>query len=93
MSRRVIKRGTVDASSKEEIEQKNQEKMRELYINVDHPSTMENGTATFLWAVAMIVSLLFNGGWVLCILETIIWWRFISRKTYRAKEWDEKHKK
>ena len=93
MSRRVIKRGTVDASSKEEIEQKNQEKMRDLYINADHPNTMENGPATFLWIVAMIVSLLFNGGWILCILETVVWWKFVNRKAYRAKEWDEKHKK
>lgn len=45
----------------------------------DHPNTMEDSTATVVWVVAMIVSLLFKGGWILCILETIVWWRFITR--------------
>ena len=45
----------------------------------DHPNTMENSTATVLWIVAMIISLLFKGGWALCIVETIIWWNFITR--------------
>ena len=45
----------------------------------DHPNTMENSTATILWIVAMIISLLFQGGWILCIIETIIWLKFITR--------------
>lgn len=45
----------------------------------DHPSTMENGTATFLWIAVMGVSILFKGGIILCVLETIIWWKFITR--------------
>lgn len=45
----------------------------------DHPGTIENGTATLFWIIAIIVSMLFKGGWVLCILETIIWWKFITR--------------
>jgi hypothetical protein len=45
----------------------------------DHPNTMEDSTATVLWIAAMIVSLLFTGGWILCILETIIWWKHITR--------------
>ena len=45
----------------------------------DHPNTMENSTATFLWVVVMVVSILFKGGWILCVLETIIWWKFITR--------------
>jgi hypothetical protein len=51
----------------------------DIYGWGDHPNTMENGTATFLWIVVMIISILFKGGWVLCILETIIWWKFITR--------------
>lgn len=50
-----------------------------FYGDCDHPSTMENSTATVLWIVAMIASLLFKGGWVLCILETVAWWKFITR--------------
>jgi hypothetical protein len=45
----------------------------------DHPNTMEDSTATIVWIVAMIISLLFKGGWALCILETIIWLKFITR--------------
>jgi hypothetical protein len=45
----------------------------------DHPNTMEDSTATILWVVVMIISLLFKGGWALCILETIIWIKFITR--------------
>ena len=45
----------------------------------DHPNTMENSTATLFWVIGMIISLLFNYGWVLCIIETIIWFKFITR--------------
>lgn len=45
----------------------------------DHPNTPEDSTATIMWIVAMVISLLFKGGWVLCIVETIIWFKFISR--------------
>lgn len=52
---------------------------KNFYGNCDHPSTIENGTATFFWIIIMIVSMLFDGGWILCILETIIWAKFITR--------------
>jgi membrane-associated HD superfamily phosphohydrolase len=46
----------------------------------DHPSTMENGTATILWIAAIIVSLLGGTpGIVLCVLETVAWWKFVTR--------------
>ena len=45
----------------------------------DHPNTMEDSTATIVWIVVMIISLLFKGGWALCIIETIVWWKFITR--------------
>jgi hypothetical protein len=48
-------------------------------LRCDHPNTMEDGTATVFWVIAMVVSLLFKGGWVLCIVETVVWWKFISR--------------
>lgn len=56
-----------------------EEKKKDFYGDCDHPSTMENGTATILWIGAMVVSLLFKGGWALCIFETIVWWKFITR--------------
>ena len=45
----------------------------------DHPNTIEDGTATVFWIVGIIISLLFKGGWVLCIIETVAWWKFITR--------------
>jgi hypothetical protein len=45
----------------------------------DHPNTIEDGTSTVFWIVAMVISLLFKGGWALCVLETIIWWKFNTR--------------
>lgn len=54
-------------------------KNKDFYGDCDHPNTMENSTATILWIVAMIISLLFKGGWALCILETIAWVKFITR--------------
>ena len=52
---------------------------KDFYGNCDHPGTMENGTATLIWVVLMIVSALFKHGWIPCILETIIWLKFITR--------------
>ena len=52
---------------------------KNFYGNCDRPGTMENGFATLLWGVAMVVSLLFKRGWILCILETIAWMKFITR--------------
>ena len=60
--------------------QKDTEKQKnDFHGDCDRPGTIENGTATLFWIVAMVVSLLFKGGWILCILETIVWWKFITR--------------
>lgn len=45
----------------------------------DHPNTMENSTATFFWIVAMVVGAIFKGNWVIWIISTIVWARFITR--------------
>ena len=45
----------------------------------DHPDTMENSTATFFWVVAMVVGAIFKGNWVIWIVSTIIWLKFITR--------------
>lgn len=45
----------------------------------DHPNTMEDNTATIVWIVVMIVGSIFKGNWVIWIIATVIWWRFISR--------------
>jgi hypothetical protein len=47
--------------------------------NCDSPYTMENGTATFFWLVVMAVGSIFKGNWVIWIIATIVWWKFITR--------------
>lgn len=93
MARHIIRNDAPPEKTKEEKERENEEKLRDLYINSDHPDTMENGTATFLWIVVMVVGAIFKGNWVIWIVATIIWLRFINRKEIRAREWDKKHKK
>lgn len=45
----------------------------------DHPNTIENGTATFFYIIAMLVGSIFKGNWVIWIIATVIWARFITR--------------
>lgn len=45
----------------------------------DHPNTMEDSTATVVWLVVMLVGSIFKGNWVIWIVATVIWWRFITR--------------
>ena len=49
----------------------------------DHPNTMEDGTATFLWIVVMVVGSIFKGNWAIWIIATVIWYKFITR--YKKK--------
>ncbi len=45
----------------------------------DHPNTMENSTATFFWVVVMAIGSIFKGNWVIWIVATVIWAKFITR--------------
>lgn len=45
----------------------------------DHPNTMEDSTATFLWAAVMLVGSIFKGNWVIWIIATVVWAKFITR--------------
>lgn len=45
----------------------------------DHPNTMENGTATVLWIVVMLVGSIFKGNWIIWIIATVVWAKFITR--------------
>ena len=45
----------------------------------DSPYTMENGTATLFWIVIMAVGSIFKNNWIIWIVATIIWWKFITR--------------
>lgn len=45
----------------------------------DHPNTIENSTATFFYIVVMLVGSIFKGNWVIWIIATVVWAKFITR--------------
>ena len=45
----------------------------------DHPNTIENGTATFFYVVVMLIGSIFKGNWVIWIVATVVWAKFITR--------------
>lgn len=51
-----------------------------FYGDCDHPNTIENSTATVFWLVGLGVSALFGpAGLALGALETVAWWKHITR--------------
>ena len=93
MARHIIRNAPTPEKTKEEKERENEAKLREIYINSDHPDTMENSTATVLWIVVMLVGAIFKDRWLIWIFATIVWLCFINRKAIRANKWDDEHKK
>ena len=71
----------------EEERRKEIEKMGLTYLDrrtpkkqhFDHPNTMENSTATFLWVASLVIGALFKGGWMIWVCATFIWLMFITR--------------
>ena len=67
----------------EEIERKKliqkQKNSEDPFANCDHPNSLENNEATILWIVVMIIAAIFKGGWIIWIIATIIWRRYITR--------------
>ncbi len=45
----------------------------------DHPNTMENSTATLFYIVVMLVGSIFKGNWMIWIIATVVWAKFITR--------------
>lgn len=50
-----------------------------FFENCDHPNSLENDEATILWIVVMAVATIFKGNWLIWIIATIIWRRYITR--------------
>lgn len=49
------------------------------FENYDHPNSLENDEATILWVIVMAVATIFKGNWIIWIIATIIWRRYITR--------------
>ena len=53
--------------------------IKDFHGDCDHPDTMENSTATVLYILVMIGSLIFNDFLLMWIVASIIYFRFITR--------------
>ena len=49
------------------------------FENYDHPNSLENSEATIIWIIVMVVATIFKGNWIIWIIATIIWRRYITR--------------
>ena len=49
------------------------------FKNCDHPNSLENDEATIIWVVIMVVGAIFKGNWIIWIVATIIWRKYITR--------------
>ena len=68
---------------RKEEQQKKSQTPEELFKNCDHPNSLENSEATIIWIVVMAVGTIFKGNWIIWIVATVIWWRYITRHTRR----------
>lgn len=83
----------VEKGFKEKEEKREQERLKELAKKgilppdpntypkkyCDHPNTMENSTTTFFYIIVMLVGSIFKGNWVIWIIATVVWAKFITR--------------
>lgn len=68
---------------RKEEQQKKSQTPEEFFKNCDHPNSLENSEATIIWIVVMAVGTIFKGNWIIWIVATVIWWRYITRHTRR----------
>lgn len=62
-----------------EKKQKQKQTAEEFFKNCDHPNSLENDEATILWIVVMAIATIFKGNWIIWIVATIIWRKYITR--------------
>lgn len=68
-----------DEEKKRQKELQIQKKQENPFKNCDHPNSLENDEATVIWIMVMIVATIFKGNWVIWIVATIIWRKYITR--------------
>lgn len=67
-----------DERERQKLVQK-QQNAETFFENCDHPNSLENDEATIVWVVVMAVATIFKGNWLIWIIATIIWRRYITR--------------
>ena len=50
-----------------------------FFENCDHPNSLENDEATIVWVVVMAIATIFKCNWLIWIIATIVWRRYITR--------------
>ena len=55
------------------------ETFEEQIKRYDHPNSLENEEATIIWIVVMVIATIFKGNWIIWIVATIIWRKYITR--------------
>lgn len=68
-----------DKSKEQEKALKKQQNSDNPFANCDHPNSLENDEVTILWIVVMAIATIFKGNWLIWIIATIIWRRYIAR--------------
>ena len=59
--------------------QPKKESVEEQFQKYDHPNSLENDEATIIWIVVMGVATIFKGNWIIWIIATIIWRKYMTR--------------
>ena len=91
MSRHIIRDDDIYQQTTEQpqYQKTDEEKLKESYIYSDHPSTMENSTATFFYIIIMLVGTIFIDRLLIWVMASIIYFRFINRYKIREEEWNK----
>jgi hypothetical protein len=63
----------------EELKKMGVEPVKAPKKHIDHPNTMENSTATVLWIASLVVGSIFKRAWLIWVVSTLIWFKFITR--------------
>ena len=57
----------------------NQQNAPNPFEGCDHPHSLENTEATIIWIAVMAIATIFKGNWIIWIIATIIWRKYITR--------------
>ena len=68
-----------DEEKKQEKGAQKPKNIENPFANYDHPNSLENDEATIIWIVVMAIGTIFKGNWIIWIIATIIWRRYITR--------------
>ena len=94
MGRHIITQEDIKPKeTRQPITKKTQQEIEEEgYVYHDHPNTMENSTATFIYIIIMVIGSIFKDAILIWITASLIYFNFIFRHEKRKQEWDKIHK-